>query len=210
MQGITYLYKGVPAYPYYKCNGRSIKSLGLDCDMPSVKIKPIEALVWDKISEIVTNPELIQVSLGNFEPEVTEKDLARARQTLEEKHGEQERLITAYRKGIIEMEDLEQQIELIKREVKMIDERCKELEEMLLTTSYEEKVIEMLHDQIEAIQGRIEKCSFEDKREIIQLIVRKIWLGKQGEVEIEAKVLIGDHPGFFPNLSRPYSDVATS
>ena len=76
MQGITYTYKGKPSYAYYKCNGRTFKLLGLDCKMPSVKKKPMEALVWEKIKEIVTNPQLIQVSLTAFESSGVEKDLA--------------------------------------------------------------------------------------------------------------------------------------
>jgi site-specific DNA recombinase len=174
MQGITYSYKGKPAYPYYRCNGRAIKTLGLNCDMPSVKRKPIEALVWEKITEIVTNPELIQVSLTNFEPSTTEDDLAKLAQKLKNKEMEQERLVSAYRKGIIEIDDLERQMGQIKSEIEAIDERRRELEDMLATSAYETQITEKLYDRMGEIQKRIENCSFGDKQEITRLIVRRV------------------------------------
>jgi hypothetical protein len=46
--------------PLFTCQTHLFKLLGLDCMMPAVKKKPIEALVWEKIVEIVMNPELIR------------------------------------------------------------------------------------------------------------------------------------------------------
>lgn len=206
MQGITFKYKGKPSYAYYKCNGRAFKFLGLDCTMPSVKKKPIETLVWQKITEIVTNPQLIEVSLTDSESNGVEQDLADIEKRLNEKEMERERLLSAFRKGIIEMDDLEQQMHQIKSEVASIEEEERELEEMLKVSSAEERVVEMLYVQLEAMQEKIENCSFEDKQEITQLMVRKIWLDREGNVEIEARIPLG--PDFYM-LERANSDAPT-
>ena len=188
MQGITYTYKDKPSHAYYKCNGRTFKLLGLDCKMPSVKKKPIEALVWEKIREIVTNPELIKASLTDFESSGVEEDLADIAQRLDKKELERERLISAYRKGIIEMEDLEQEMAVLNSEISALGERGKELEEMLAASSVEERVMETLYDELAAMQERIKNCSFENRQEITKLIVRKVWLDREGNVEIQARI----------------------
>jgi site-specific DNA recombinase len=202
MQGITYKYKDKPAYAYYKCNGRTYKFLGLDCTMPSVKKKPIEALVWEKIVEIVTDPSLIRVSLTNFESDSVKQNLADIRKRLEGKELERERLISAYRKGIIEVEELEAQVGSMKSEIHALHERKSELEEMLMTSSVEERVLDTLYSQLEGIQKRIEDCSFADRQEITRLIVRRVWLDMEGNVEIEARVPLGpDFPMLFGSNS---------
>ena len=209
MQGITYKYKGKPSYAYYQCNGRVFKLLGLDCKMSAVKKKLIEELVWEKIKDIVTNPQLIQVSLTDFEASGVEKDLADIGDRAVKKEMERERLVSAYRKGIIEMEDLEQEMAAINFEISALGERKQELEEMLLASSVEERVMELLYDELEAIQERIGNCSFEDKQEITRLIVRRVWLDKEGNVEIEVRIPLGDGSEF-PVLERvdSYESVA--
>jgi hypothetical protein len=147
-----------------------------------------------KIVEIVTNPELIQVSFTNFESSAVEEELLKLSKRLDGKELERERLLSAYRRGIIDIDDLEQQMDQIKSEIQSIEERKEELEEMLVASSAEERVVETLYEQLETIQERIENCSFEDKHEIIKLIVRRVWLDREGNVEIEVRIPLSAYP----------------
>lgn len=180
-----------PRYPYYVCYGRSIKESGINCQMPSRKVPLIDNFVWDKISSAIKNPEIIidavemKEKLDNFCPE---KELNRINRTLKQKQEEEQRILEAYRKRVISIDQLEQELSKINGERERLHLEKGEIEVKIGKVQSQKNRLALIQNLCYKLGQRLDKVDFETKREIITLIIDKIWIGKNGDIDIECVI----------------------
>lgn len=187
-----------PRYPYYVCYGRSVKESGINCQMPSRKVPLIDNFVWDKISNAIKNSEIIvnaierKEKLDSFCPE---KELNRIDRTLKQKQEEEQRILEAYRKRVISIDQLEQELSKINDEREKLHLEKGQIEVKIGKVQSQGNRLDLIQDLCYKLKKRLDKIDFETKREIITLIVDKIWVGKDGDIDIECVIPILNKKG---------------
>lgn len=182
-----------PRYPYYVCYGRSIKESGINCQMPSRKVSLIDNFVWDKISCAIKNPEIIvdaierKEKLDSFCPE---KELNRIDRALKQKQEEEQRILEAYRKRVISIDQLEQELSKINDEREKFHLEKSQIEAKIGKVQSQKNRLALIQNLCYKLGKRLDNIDFKTKREIISLIVDKIWVGKDGDIDIECVIPI--------------------
>lgn len=164
---------------YYVCNGK-ISYRG-KCKAKNVSTKYIESIVWNDITSFINNPgETIEILKRNLKSKHDGRvDLLKQKELLDnhmrDKQNEKQSILDLFRKGIINHDDLELQMNKINAEYNNIknnlDTLIIELEALNDIEDYT-RVEEMLGEMKIKISNP--NISFEDKRKIIKVLVDKI------------------------------------
>ena len=182
-----------PRYPYYVCYGRSIKESGINCQMPSRKVPLIDNFIWDEISNAIRNPRIMvdalerQQKLEEFSPE---KELNRIDRLVKQKKEEEQRILEAYKKRVISIDQLEQELGKINDEKEKLHREKRQIDAKIDRVQSQKNRVALVQNLCYKLGKRLRSIDFETKREIINLIVNKIWIGKQGDIDIECVVPI--------------------
>ncbi|MGB9804180.1 recombinase family protein, partial [Desulfofundulus sp.] len=194
---------------YYRCL-RNISSLHYPernlgrCDAPWVRGMELEESVLKLLTEILSNPERLKEAIGQ-QDEAT----ARAREKAESRirelekliaraENEKDRLLAAYREGIIELLDLSREMDRIKARRQ---ELLRELEEVKLKLTLEEDKVESIERLVEQYRGLSAEglldAPYEVKREFLTRLVQTIWVDtrEDGSIQLDIECVI---PGIEP------------
>jgi len=112
MSGMTKTHKGVE-YRYYKCHAHHLpKRYGFKCDNAQFAADRVEALVWSWIKSLLLEPETLRRVISEYQQEQRERIrpqlsmLESTQARLEELEGQKTRLIDAYSRGILSLDEL--------------------------------------------------------------------------------------------------------
>jgi len=164
--------KGKP-YSYYRCLRNNRTSV---CPMPTVGAKKADAVVWELIENLITEPDVLSRVLSaeqsdkHSEPAIR-TELERLDRKLKAKHHEKSQILRLYRRQLISEADLEEQLQEIKTAEEMFL-ATRALEEGKLASFHiEKRKIQDLESALGRLRKDIDKFSFEQKRELLRLIV---------------------------------------
>ncbi len=161
------------AYSYYQCLRNNRTSV---CPMPTVGAKKADAVVWELIENLITQPDVLNRVLSAERPDkksepAIRKGLERLDSKLKAKQHEKSQILRLYRKTLISEADLEEQLKEIKTAEEMIL-GTRALEESKLASFHMEKrKIQDLETALGRLRKDIDKFSFPQKRELLRLIV---------------------------------------
>ncbi|SHF47058.1 site-specific DNA recombinase [Desulforamulus putei DSM 12395] len=170
---------------YYRCITSSLaRRRGMDESCPAkwVKGENIETKVLNYLSEILSNPAKLNEALSAQQENVrnkkadTEKKLKELDKTMYRLANERERILEAYRSGVIELSDLQKSIEDIKSRQKTVEQQINEIKLSLIIEEEKSKnvfeIVEKHRNNWEAVHS----LSFEEKRELLIKTVKCIWV----------------------------------
>jgi len=167
-------YPNEKPYGYYRCVRKDRKSAV--CPMPTVGAKKADAVVWELIENLITQPDVLNRVLNaeqsdkKSEPAIR-TELERLDRKLKAKQHEKSQILRLYRKGLISEADLEEQLQEIKTAEEMFL-ATRALEEGKLASFHMEKrKIQDLESALGRLRKDIDKFSFPQKRELLRLIV---------------------------------------
>ena len=182
------LFKG--KYAYYKCRkGRDLVETHREtkCKSRAVRQKLLDEVVWQKITELLENPELI------IEQYKRQKDIAlscgiqKQCQKLEQQtqlYDKQiQRLIDAYQMEIITLKELETRKGSIEQKILQLQEQIRDIKAAEKKEIDYRKIFDNIEAFCSAVKQGIENASFEDKRKIIELLIEEVVV-TNGKVEI--------------------------
>jgi len=161
------------SYSYYRCLRNNRSSV---CPMPTVGAKKADAVVWELIENLITRPDVLKrVLRAEQSDQQSETDIRRERERLDgklkAKQQEISPILRLYRKDLISEADLEEQLKEIKTAEEMIL-ATRALEDSKLASFHMEKrKIQDLETALGRLRKDIDKFSFEQKRELLRLIV---------------------------------------
>jgi len=191
-------YYGVPIHgiPYYRCSINHSIVPGVKCQNRSYNAGQLEALVWDKISSLLKQPELVFNEVSKeILPEVEVKSL-QDQVTLHQKRlDELDELNTRYGRtyayGIWDEDKLLKEDAKLKKEQAKLNETIAELSTRIERTKQAEWNVEKIQEVCRAIGKAIDNCSFEDKRLALEGLAIKVWIDGSS-VEIEGIIPVSD------------------
>ena len=163
---------------YYRCTGSDGVRANVKCDLPQFRIEQVDDAVWNWISEFLTNPQLLEQGLADFQQEQVEENA----QTLErlniiedlltENHRQMNRILDLYLDGGFPKEMLVEKKARLEQTI-----RALENEKQSLSDFIQQKTVtpEQIHDIQEFSKMVTEgmdlvSCDFEAKRRIIELL----------------------------------------
>lgn len=190
MSGVTRTHKG-GSYSYYKCNSRHIPSRqDLRCNSPLFKTAQLEEGVWNWIKGLIMEPANLRKAIDNFVQQQRDRVqpllsmVASNEAKVLELEGRKMRLIEAYSKGALSLDELVKQKTPLDKEIedvaKAVAHLRSELEPQLVSP-------ERL-DGIEAIAAEMQEGAADadqDKqaqRTLYQMLDLRVTLSFDGEL----------------------------
>ena len=177
---------------YYRCTHfvkNRFEKL-LSCRLRYVQAEVLESAVWNEVDRLLAQPELIR-SLVRQDEALSEKSRNNLEQELSHlearQHGllkEEQRVLEAYRQGAIEIEQLKQQIDGIRKEKAAAENRRMELREALQQPNNAGKEVNHAIDFLRKLRVGLGKCSIDAKRKALEL------LDASAKVSIDGKVAL--------------------
>lgn len=172
---------------YYRCTNRHrFRTPQTQCKVGGLNVKVTDALVWNKVSELLSNPRLIRehterwLNRQNTSEMSIDMDLLKSR--LKELENEQRRYVDAYGKGLVpeqlftnKMNETNKQVEAARQDI------SKASKNRGITGKID---IELL---IEKATRKIDNLEFEQKKYIIERAVDKI-IADPKEIKIWGRI----------------------
>ncbi|TKJ47017.1 hypothetical protein CEE34_06000 [Candidatus Aerophobetes bacterium Ae_b3a] len=184
---------------YYYCFGRMLKK---GCPMRWVRKDRLDPLVWNKIKEIVKNPALIRKAIVEKEKRsgptnaALKEDIKGIDKKIKDCESERQKILRVYRKGIIGESDFVNQIKELQEEKDALNQQRKEIELRIESQVYIEDSLKSLENFVRELQERIDNLNFEERRELIKLLVRRVIVKEDGVVDVEVIVpQVDSQPG---------------
>jgi len=152
------------------------------CPAKWVKGENIETKVLNYLSEILSNPVKLNEALSSQQKNVynkkleAEKKLKELDKAMDRLTTERERVLQAYRSGVIELPDLQKSIDDIKNRQKLIEQQIAEIK---LSLSVEEEKSKNILEIVKKHRHNweaVHNLSFEEKRELLMKTVKCIWV----------------------------------
>jgi site-specific DNA recombinase len=169
---------------YYRCTDR-IKNgpIGRICQSKSIRADKLEKIVWNQVSNLIRNPELIK---KHFELKLKEKNkidkisklnLVELQNNLERLSKEESRIISLYRQNIITIPQLKEQIESINISKNKVQQNI-----LNITNQNNEGDVNINISSFikftKLISKQLTILSFEEKQQLLKLLIDKIIVGK--------------------------------
>jgi len=147
--------------------------------------------VWEEIKNYIKNPTLIkqavQENYRQDQNKVTslKRELVKIASKLERLELEDEKVLRLYRKNIITENQVHSQIQEIKTEKQILDQQKQELKLKINNQKYLETRLNALEKLTKKVRNNIENLNLERKKEIIDLLIDKIFIKEDGKVELQ-------------------------
>jgi site-specific DNA recombinase len=187
--------------PYYRCYrkgnpermpidaGGRLKS----CSCPEVKAEVVEPVVWDTISQLIKEPDLLTQELDkriedkSQTKQFLERELRLCLSRLKAIPEEQMRLVEGYRKGLYTDFMMREDMETIQKEQAELEKRKDELERQLAQRSITEHQEAQLRSFISKIVAGLDHLDFKGKQELLRTLIEKVLYNGQN-IEIQTIV----------------------
>ena len=159
---------------YYRCTSRHpFRPMQTQCKVGGINVKVADAYVWDKISELLTSPELIRMHAERWLKRQNATRMSIDTKSLEAQHtgllNEQKRYVDAYGKGLIseqlfadKMKETNKQIDAVNKDI------IKASENRVVTGKID---VEQL---VERATRKIGNLEFDQKKFIVERVIDKI------------------------------------
>lgn len=183
-------------YHYYRCTGNSSfrGKLVEKCRSKSVRADMLERIVWQDVSGYIKNNHLLLSQLKNLlegynQPTTGFEELKLLKQIVTGKEKEKLRVLSLYRKSLINEEEIKTQLCEINHDLKMLKQRKEALENKLKETAGLEKINSKDINLTELIQEKLFSADIALKRELISVLVESI-IVFYDDIEKEVQVTI--------------------
>lgn len=181
--GTAYGNKGEKPRAYYMCNGKSAYKgpNEVKCTSKNVPSEWIENLVWQECVKFIENPgeAINELSTGmdirKSQQTTLEAEKYKALTAFNEKEAEKQSILDLYRKRIIGSVDVEQQLQKITQEKKVLEERVRELDQKITTEKTMITKFNKIEDLLTNLRVKLNSDPpFDVRREIVCDLLKEI------------------------------------
>ena len=179
-------------YTYYRCIGMDAYRFGGNriCENKQVRTSVLEEAVWEDVSDLLRDPQRIQQEYQRRLTDDSHESSLTIQQneaTINKLKRSIARLIDAYEDGLLTKEEFEPRVRQSKmRLARLQDEHAKLLER---ANEQEEvkAVVNHIDEFAEQLAEGIETLNWNDKREVIRALVKRVEIGKE-DVRVVYKI----------------------
>ncbi|WP_437660371.1 recombinase family protein [Sorangium sp. So ce1182] len=169
-------------YRYYSCGGRDRFS-GLDatpCPRPALRADGVEHVVWQDLERWLQEPEQLAAQLeaqqdkAHTRLEAYERERRRLVREARAIEGAISRLVDAYQAGAITLDELRARRERLEESKKQCEARLTKGQREQRRALQQRDIVDELQRLKEQLRRGLERCAWEDRRAIVELLVDKI------------------------------------
>jgi site-specific DNA recombinase len=181
--GSTFHGPGRKPKVYYRCGGQEAyrgRYMGR-CTSKAVNGEFLEDTVWADIVGFIENPGDVLAALAEERQQESDhvRQIARERTNAEAalsaKAGQRDRMLDAFRKGIIESDDLEREMAKIRAETEAVRERIAYLSGQMEAISRAAEDLRSAESLLHELRERLaEPLSWEIRRQLVELLVSEV------------------------------------
>jgi len=169
----------------YRCNSKlmhNIITTGKTCESKSVNATWLENLVWNDIKEWILNPvsleSIIKDKLNKYEKEKENYfiKLRNHKSELDKKEQERSNILGLYRKDLITMSDVEQQLQEVDKDKAELNSMINDIKAKMVGNYSSNDIIKGIKLHLDIFRENVEDehITFEYKRKIIELLVKDV------------------------------------
>lgn len=177
-------------YQYYTCYAMFRHYDQFSCRKPiSLKAHELDSLVWNKVTEIIQNPSVVQKAIGvaqghDEKLEITNK-LKSLKRQMSDQEQKKQRAIDLQIRRVISEQDLSTQLELINKRSEFFRLEIDRLSSELANVQRKQINLETLDELSHYVKDRINNLTNDERLQLVRLLVNKVWIDRYGNVEIE-------------------------
>ncbi|MCB4792206.1 MAG: recombinase family protein [Elusimicrobia bacterium] len=194
---------------YYRCNhySKNLFEKKISCDLRWIQSELIDGAVWNKADIILNNPEIIRKAVEREresmpERDVLQKSLKKNEDALKRLCREEERIIEAYRRNIISIEQLDQQISDIRLKKEAYSH---EIERIGLLLEDKKENIESAIDCVSQINKGIGKLNPDIKKRVLRLLDTSVVVNTNGKANLTFRIPLSLPESFPPIMSAEHA-----
>lgn len=202
----------------YRCNGTQNRIYGdsvKKCNTPNVSVEDFDNHIWNKyIVEIVSNPKIIE-EYGldqNKEEELLIRKSFYNKQ-LTDKEKERERVKTMFKHGVIDEDEMINDISTLNEEINKIKESIEDISNALNDKKESLSKIELFKKTVESVQNLLESnsISFDDKRKVVDILIDEIVINydKENQMSVDISTIL-DSSLLYDSSVQHQGDINTS
>lgn len=178
-------YNGTPYHGrlFYRCGDRHRTfPFPRKCKASIVSARKLESIVWNSVTNAVQNPKIISDQIKileekqKIEPFDIEKTIKDVQKGLEGLKIEEERVFTVYRKGIIQLEQFENEIGKIQDERTQLNQRLSELAQKQNADLSYKGIAKSVENYCRIIRKKIDEFTFEQKQKFLRFLLEGIFI----------------------------------
>lgn len=184
--------EGVREHRYYRCCDRINRfPLPRQCKASGVNAFHLDAMVWDKVSELLVNPHLIKQQAEEWNKKHTESkkysefDVEKLEKISKKLDEEEKRYIKIYGAGLINLDQFRSQMTSIKERKERIEFDLRRASEQR-----SEPVLDLskVDDLAQKATGVIKSLTLDEKRLFLQKVLESVTVGDSNKVLIKGGI----------------------
>lgn len=204
-------YFGTPCHGklFYRCGNRhKTFPAPKKCKRGMIRANMLETLVWNSLSKAIQNPSIIIEQVNILKEKARQKPLQSEQKMEEIKKQtsnlkvEEERIFEAYRKGVIELNQFQREVDKLSNERTNLKKELNELENNKFFNSYKKIIIKSVEEYCQIIRNKIKKFTSIEKQTLLRLLIEKIII-EDGRVRIlgllPVRLETQEKPSYEPN-----------
>lgn len=181
-------------YRYYACSNARERT-GSDrrqpmpvCTNCAHRADTLEDAVWSKVKEWLADPEAIIADLRQEETQgAIRREISHIQKRLVKLARERERVFTAYRCGLIDLDVFRASLDQIDEEKQLVVHRLGELEQSLQAATSGGAELLALRALAEEVSGCLDELEWNERERLIRLLVRRVEVAP-GQIVVEARI----------------------
>ena len=167
---------------YYHCRGTMPTSTRKAiCNARYIRAEKLETLVWDKVKEILSNPDIVLAELrkqadaekSNTDITSLDREIKTIQHRLKDYPNQEKRLINALKTGKFTEDFVLDEMNRMKAEQEADGRRVSELKQAKMNLANLATAESKLGDFYDSIRQRIEQCTDDDKRLAFEALALK-------------------------------------
>lgn len=197
---------------YYRCNSRvSHFPLPSPCQEKGINARIADAMVWEKIVELMSSPQLLLEQAQRYALQKSSEepkgvpDLNTIQKDIEQLRLEEDRYNKAYGAGVFTVVQLAGYVAPIRKKIALLAQQISSVQAEEEAGPFKLPNPEQFETLAVAAKEMLSNLSFEQKREIVLLIVQKV-IGTKQNVHVIGHIPIPEAP----HKARPPSGVIIS
>jgi len=188
-------------YCYYVCRGKRMLRTDDRCRSRWVRREKLEEVVWAAVRELILAPRRVAAAYEE-QRQLWEAEWKREKERWEREEEalrrQRERLVEAYEKGYLDLEEFGERRRRVEEGLRRLARYRHEWEQQAQEWAALEQSLSSLERFRETIQGTLDSLTFEQKREVVVLLVERV------RVEKDRIVIRHILPPSLPALCSPH------
>jgi len=179
-------------YHYYHCGRQARTATNPEpCPSRSHRAEPLDARVWEFVSQVLTDPGIVLREIQKRESEVIpvlEEERAALDTKLQETREREQRMVRLYEVGQIDEGMIARRVAQLRTERTTVQTEIADLERQIADATRLRKMQPHLEEVIAGVAGKLEEADYEHKRLAFEALQLKVKVSADGSIDISGAV----------------------